>query len=377
MRLLFKIILALGAFTPFVSAAEFTVSSYNCGALSGHYDYIRAVAMHKLMQMRYKEEPKRLHQLAKIEETALKILFAEDAQAKQEWEEGEYQKLLDALTASPEIAQSCNQKWFELFGQMLTSYKVRPIVIYDPDVEEVIKNQIYDLTKKDMLTDEALYETRRLMAQRIFEHELNYDIVALQEADFIDPSLFPGHYAVAFSPSPHSVNGIAWNTERFELADTLEDISGKGFAVILRAIDSEETVLVISAHLSGCNPFMDEQGDSEKGNMELRTMLDLANTVQADIKILAMDSNVTATHPRLKLLKEAGFIIDSDSYLEPTCSSPYQIQDTRIDWIAVQSGAISNIPVCNVGLNSPQTNMSDHKPIAARITSQAEHSQCS
>lgn len=39
-------------------ATEFTVSSYNCGGLSLHYDYLRAVNMEKLMQERHIAESK-------------------------------------------------------------------------------------------------------------------------------------------------------------------------------------------------------------------------------------------------------------------------------------------------------------------------------
>ncbi len=83
-----------------------------------------------------------------------------------------------------------------------------------------------------------------------------------------------------------------------------------------------------------------------------------------------MDSNVTATHPRLQLLKQAGYTLDADRFLEPTCTNPAVLLNTRLDWIAVKTEspmAVHNIPVLNVGLNSPQTNISDHKPIASRV----------
>ena len=50
-------ILAAALSMPLPSAAtEFTLASYNCGALSNHYDHIRAVAMQKLMQERFNAE---------------------------------------------------------------------------------------------------------------------------------------------------------------------------------------------------------------------------------------------------------------------------------------------------------------------------------
>lgn len=66
-----------------LSAAEFTISSYNCGSLSGHYDYLRAAAMQKLMQERYIAEPQNMSLNENIQKIALKILFSGDAQEKQ------------------------------------------------------------------------------------------------------------------------------------------------------------------------------------------------------------------------------------------------------------------------------------------------------
>jgi hypothetical protein len=65
--------------------------------------------------------------------------------------------------------------------------------------------------------------------------------------------------------------------------------------------------------------------------------------------------------------------LDARNFLEPTCSNPYLVLNTRIDWIAVKGNrtalpSITNIPVSSVGLNSIETNISDHKPIAAKIS---------
>ena len=84
-----------------------------------------------------------------------------------------------------------------------------------------------------------------------------------------------------------------------------------------------------------------------------------------------MDANVTACHPRLSLLKKTDFKVDYKNYFESTNTYPYFVVNVRLDWIAVKSKheiAISNVPILSVGLNTIQTNMSDHKPISARIT---------
>jgi hypothetical protein len=138
-------------------------------------------------------------------------------------------------------------------------------------------------------------------------------------------------------------------------------------------------VLAASGHLTGCNPYRidthPETGlsDAVKGDNELRGIIEYLNENEADLMVIGMDSNVTPLHPRLNILKEADYQIDSDNYIEPTCSNPHLGLDTRIDWIAIKSDntdtiSISNIPVLHVGLNSLQTNISDHKPIAAKIT---------
>jgi len=77
-------------------------------------------------------------------------------------------------------------------------------------------------------------------------------------------------------------------------------------------------------------------------------------------------------NPRLSLLRDADYTLDYENALDATCTNPWQVLNTRIDWIAIKSfsddALISNIPVLGVGLNSLQTNISDHKPIAAQIT---------
>lgn len=349
-----------------LSAADFTVSSYNCGALSDHYDYVRAVGMHKLTQERYNEESEKLAQLERIQNLSLKILFAPEQEklaAQQEWETQNYSAELTTLLTDPNAPDSINTKWRDRSETLLTDYKTRPIVIHDEEVQELINNQTEDLTGAEKNLDLTIQK----MAQRIFNHELKYDIIALQEANYMDASLFPEHYEVNFSPSKY--NGVAWNKKRFELVEANSNLP-RTHIVTLRDLQSGETVAIASGHLTGCNPFTGGK-DSKKGDDELHQILEQLESISADFKVIAMDSNVTATHPRLNLLKEAGYSLDYTNYLSPTCTNPYFVYDTRIDWIAVKSisaNQITNIPVQGVGLNNPQNNMSDHKPIAARIS---------
>ena len=206
-----------------------------------------------------------------------------------------------------------------------------------------------------------------------------YDIICLQEADYLDDSMFPPHYEVLFAQTEHSKNGVAWNQERFELVESLGNILGRAFAVHLLDKANGKTLLVASGHITGSNPYRIEKSpktgiaDSAKGDSEIQTIIELFDSLEADLKIIGMDSNVTPLHPRLNILKEADYRVDYENFIEPTCTNPYQVLNTRIDYIAVKSAhrdyaSITNIPVSNVGLNSIQTNISDHKPIAARIS---------
>lgn len=367
--------------TTLLSSAEFTISSYNCGGLSDHYDYLRGVSMQKLMQERYAAESENMALNDRIQKTALKILFSlsakDKAEAQQEWDESNYQEILENLTKVPTEANSPNTVWNQKMDEIITSYKIRPIFIYDDEILQMLTAHIFDLTKtkKGQFSD-LLERTRAEMAKRIFNHHLKYDIICLQEGDYLKASMFPDHYAVQFSETTHSLNGVAWNTNKFELIETVGNILGRAYAVKLLEKESGKTVLVVSGHISGCNPYQVEfnaqsgEADSAKGDHELFAIIELFKQANADINVIGMDSNVTSLHPRLKLLKEANFIMDYENHIENTCTNPHQVLNTRIDWIAVNSKetvSIVNIPVLSVNLNNMQTNISDHKPIAAKI----------
>jgi hypothetical protein len=366
-----------------LTASEFTISSYNCGGLSDHYDYLRAASMQKLMQERAIAEPENMSQNDNIQKLALKILFSPDPQekllAQQEWDRKGYQQLFEYLTAVPTDSKSPNTTWNEKVDKMITSYKIRPVSISDEEVNQMLKEHFRDLSRNEDAEVSPLQEVRTTMAKRIFTHHLKYDIICLQEADYLEPSMFPEHYEVLLTETSHSKNGIAWNKNRFELVETIGNIMGRAFAVQLLDKESSQTLLVASGHISGCNPYRIEKNsatgaaDSAKGDAELQTVVELFDRLDADLMLIGMDSNVTSLHPRLNILKDAGYQMDYENHLEPTCTNPHQVLNTRIDWIALKSPhakavSVTNIPVLNVGLNSIQTNISDHKPIAAKIT---------
>lgn len=376
--LLFSVFLIVST----LSATEFTIATYNCGGLSDHYDYLRAAAMQKLMQERYNKEPQKMALNEKIQQVALKILFSSDPKAKeaaqQEWDQMGYQQILERLISAPSKKGSPNKFWNRRVDQIITSYLIRPVIIHDVEVNQFLDAHLKDLTRgSEAGRQECLKQARDEMARRIFAHQLKYDIICLQEADYLDESMFLGHYEYLAAATSHSKNGVVWNKERFELIETIGNIMGRAFAVHLRDKKSGKTVLIASGHISGCNPYQVETGpngvdDSSKGDGEIRRVVELFDDHGADLKIIGMDSNVTSLHPRLHILKDAGYHIDYENFLEATCTNPNLVLNTRIDWIALKAetlnqATVTNIPVLNVGLNSIQTNISDHKPIAAKI----------
>lgn len=362
---------------------EFTVCSYNCGGLSDHYDYLRAASMQKIMQERHNDEPDIMSQNENIQKLALKILFASDKRtqraAEKEWYQKGCQHTFEHITTPPNQPQSPNTKWYKKTNETITQYDVRPVTIYDSEVLQMLVDHFKDITKnKDADTSELLRETRATMAKRIFSHQLKYDIICLQEADYLTETTFPSQFHTLFADTTHSKNGVAWNKDRFDLIETIGNIKDRAFAVKLQDRTNGKTVLVASGHITGCNPYQVEydhksgKADSEKGDTQLQTIIELFDNDEADFKLIGMDANVTSLHPRLALLKNAHYQIDSENFIDSTCTNPNQLLNTRIDWIALKidentSATITNIPVLNVGLNDLKTNISDHKPIAAKI----------
>lgn len=358
-----------------INSLEFTVSSYNCGGISDHYDYYRAATMQKIIQERYNAEPAQMAQIEKIQQTALKVLFSQDGNEKRNAEElwnSHYKDRLNQL-----ISPALNQEWLTKSEEAISTYRVRPIELRDQEVTTMLLNHLQDLTQTNgSEVGQMVEQGRKKMSERIFRHFMKYDIICLQEATYLAASQFPQNYAVSFAPTDHSINGVAWNKERFELVEEIGDILGKAYAVKLLEKDSGKTVLVASAHLTGCHPFVvvsngnNDQKDSDKGDSELRAVFQRFEEISADIKVIGMDSNVAATHPRMKIIQEYSYDLDAENFIEQTCANPNLIVNTRIDWIALQAknASITNIPVMGIGLNSLQTNMSDHKPIAAKIS---------
>ena len=362
-----------------LSATDFTIASYNCGALPENYDYLRAACMQKLMQERYMKEPRLMSLNEKIQTLALKICFSknseEKAEAQHEWDKKGYDATLKQLTSPSE--------WKEKVDAMITSVWVRPVVLGDREVFQMLMQQLDPILEFRISIDQQhrpwfalkIKDARDERIKRQMAHYLKHDIICLQEVSDDIKALFPESYEMLFSANERSRNGIAWNKERFEYLETVGDVLGRAFVVMLKDRVSNKTLLVASGHLSGCDPYVVRKDkkkgklDCAKGDHELRSLVDFLESRQADCRVIGMDANVTSLHPRLSILKDYGYRLDYENFLEPTCSNPAYTLNTRIDWIVLKgdNATITNIPVLSIGLNTIQSNASDHKPIAAKI----------
>lgn len=356
-----------------IEAEEFTLCSYNCGGLSGYYDYYRAAVSEKIMQERYREEPEVMALNEKIQTLALKAFYSNDPKAIQKWKKEGYDQALKQMAALPSDPTSPNLPWYQKNSALITPWNVRPIVISDEEIRHDFLSHLLDVTRrKEGTIDSLLPQAFARIAARIFAHELKFDIICLQETEFLSPDLFPSHFDALFDSSM----GIAWNKERFEFVKTIGSIPKKGFVILLKDKKSHQEIAVASGHLTGSNPYeisknpITDEPDSQKGDEELKEIVELLEKEPALIKVIGMDSNIAATHPRLQIIQKAGYVLDDENFLYPTCTNPYTVLNLRIDWIAAHSNkplTVINIPVLNVSLNNIRTNMSDHRPIAARI----------
>lgn len=354
-----------------VANKDFTFGSYNLGCLRDHYDYMIAARMSVLMRDRYRKEPLEMDLIEKVQQVAARKFLESDSVKKdlatREWDELGYQALIEKITVPPGNEGSIHQVWYDRSNAMMSDFRTFPIRIEDVRIKDAVIAQVGSLEPQAIL-----FERQRLY-QKIITEALGTDIVCFQEADYMPVSMLPNGYQSVQSNRNKSIQRIAWKASRFELIQNLGDIaSDKGLAVLLRDKTTQKTVAVATAHLQGCNPFQrvyDQEGksDSIKGDEQLSAVIQTIDRTGADVQIVGMDSNVTAMHPRLQMLRTAGFEFDGDHYIEPTCPSPYFICNTRLDWIAAKGASLVNMPVMNVDLNNLSTNPSDHKPIAARV----------
>ncbi len=381
---MWKKIFILSCFNVCLFAQNIKVSSYNLGGLPGHYDYLRACVMEEIMEERYAKDSRHIACNQEMQELALKKIFGKNVQEKeaaaQKWLQGDYANWSGFITAAPKGKSiTINTFWYERVNSAISLYNDPHPQIFNKEIEQRLDAYLANFLKDSEEEEKQvlLSRARENLAKSIFSQHVNQDILCLQEADDLRCfSFLLEEYKVVFQTSTRSCNAIAWNEKRFVLLDATKNIADKGLAVLLQDKITGKTVCVASAHLTGCNPYaveidsVTQKNDADKGNLELEEIVGVLDSYPADYKIIGMDSNVTALHPRLNILQKHNYNLDTENYLYPTCSSPYQVLDTRIDWIACKGKdvfSIENLPIEGVLLNSMRTNISDHRPIAAKI----------
>lgn len=401
-----------------VSRIDFTVASYNCGGLPGSYDYLRSACMQKIMRKRSEQEPQIMAINNRIQELALRRMFSsslEQAIVDQEWSVNGYSNWQQWLVQDPKDLESeralldfyegqligenegkfgdgeeadaaqegypigFNTSWYKMLQDTITPYHVSPISLYDDEVRRSLVDQARSILGEG--AEEDLPRVRKQMLRDIFEKHLKHDIICLQEANEIDPDMFPEGYNVRIARNPWSKNAIVWKKDRFKCQKIIGNRLQRAFAVCLQDKKTGREIAVASAHLQGCDPFIPrinegrENYDCTPGDSQLGLLLTtLEQEFPDQIKLIGMDANVTALHPRLYLLKDLGYQVDYSKCIGPTCTNPYQILDTKIDWIALKQGketdtaVVENLSVEGIHLNEIENNPSDHLPIAAKIS---------
>lgn len=357
--------------------SPFTVSSYNCGGYINHSDYLRAACMSKIMHERFNEENDDMELLEEIQNLGLKKIFIEDPQEKkiikEKWKLENFKEIYNRITEPHSNKDSKNHIWNNTVNKIISPYYQQPPSIYDAEIMNKIQKHVFSITRRAYKI-ETLTKTRELIIKQTIQDKLNSDIICLQEVEYLDPKFFSCEYEVILDKSV-SRNGIAWNKNRFVCIDVAH--LDKCSIVRLQDRTTLKIIAVASGHIYGCNAFnvqlnkKDGQPDSEKGDQQLINVLNYLNTIEADMEILGLDLNVTALHPRMKLLKKNNYKLDHERFLGPTCTNPVMLLNTRIDWIALKNrntnASIKNIPINDIGLNDIYTNASDHKPIASVI----------
>lgn len=343
---------------------EFTIGSYNSGGLPDHYDYLRAAATAPLIAERYDEEKGKMMLNEKAQMLALQMLFAEESSKTKKLAQKKWEKIKKRFYRL--VGDKENVSWRKKAENMITPHRERPIVIHDERITS---------TLTQFLNGSSLKEKRLAMARELFKKKLRFDILCLQEANDLEELSFPEDYAILFAKNSKLKNAVAWNTKRFRLIDSSEPADVRSLIIRLQDLLTGEVVAIASAHLKGSHPYhrviVAGGWDSKQGDEELKSILNMLESSPAAIKLIGMDANVTAMHPRLQLLSEKGYRVDFNNALYPTCTNPELLLNTRIDWIAIQSKMqvnIVNLPIQDVHLNDITTNISDHKPIAARVS---------
>lgn len=368
------------------------VISYNCDCLSNNYAYLRSIVLGELIKKRKEinnvnENTNDMIINEEIQKLALKAKFDKDQQSLSSYEQylKNNEKLIEQLSS-----EDGSIEWINELNKSMTLFKDRKVNvdILDNSIKQKFKNEtkINEKNKANIVSNDVM-KFRKINFKELFCKKLcPYDIMCLQEADYIEPSMFPKNYNGVFSKASVDKKAIVWDKNRYlciEVTDELiinkkNEKENVYFAVQLIDKYFHIRLLVISGHFAGCNPYQpiytDGKMDSNRGDINCQQTIKFANDKSSkysiDITIIGMDTNVTAMHPRMDIIANEDYKIDTTNW-EATSTNPVQIVDTRIDHIAMKSKystmKIKNIPINSVLLNDA-FNPSDHKPIEVIIS---------
>jgi len=172
---------------------------------------------------------------------------------------------------------------------------------------------------------------------------------------------------------------VAYDKDQFDLVNEKVSDLRKGNWTILTLKDkkSEEIFVVASAHLSGfdLDGRKDDAVDGDRQAVAFITDIEsVAKEHRASAAIIGMDANTTTSEypQRLNIFRNAGFLTD-DKSKDVTHHSKFAHRDMKIDYLFAKTyerGAsvdIEDHAVEKLGLQNPDENPSDHRPLVGRV----------
>ncbi len=244
----------------------FTVSSYNIGGLISrggtHYDRAMAASMAEVMRVRrlVDVEVGDMSAIEGLQGLFLKTLFSSNQQEVADavgQRDREYNSDLQWYFKNGR--QVRNQKASNHLRSILGSYRGQghAFTVFSEKVRRALAMPLSSQRE----SEDAACKNK---IKEIFRDSLHQDIICIQEANWINHEMFASSkYDSIFTTSASSESratqpsrkGIAWNRDRFAFVKPIESIEKRAIAVQLRDKINNKIVSVVSALVSGCDPF--------------------------------------------------------------------------------------------------------------------------
>ena len=254
-----------------------------------------------------------------------------------------------------------------------------------------------DFTKEE--DQEKLRNMKKALTQTIFERLIPVtQLFLLQETQLSVRKYLPESYTVvdltAGGPRDIGMACIAFSNEHFKMVKQfppilekeipIERATTKSVSLVLEHKSSGASLLVTSAHLTGCYDIHRHNDDAKDGTKELQLLLNnidaAAKIYGCDGAIFGLDANVAPDHPRLSLLDKHSYtyfpkelVTNYSTYSQRTGDGEALRTLDYIGYRSFDSGEYvvsgKDLPdnilnAVHVELGNPSVNPSDHKPIA-------------